>query len=68
MTKIPRLVAFHNKKAICAGCPASLHPETKVLPLPSDGPDFISVNVAGMTEDEILQLGDVLPNEHQATV
>jgi hypothetical protein len=45
-----------------------LHPETKVLPLPSDGPDFISVNVAGMTEDEILQLGDVLPNEHQATV
>ena len=57
----PRLVAFKDGKAICAGCPASIAAleegvTTKVIDLPSKGPDWITVSVEGRTEQELREL------------
>ena len=55
--KLPRLVAFDEQgKAICAGCAASHYTNTKVIHLPSDGPDFIKGDVRGKTEEELRAL------------
>ena len=53
---IPRNVAFDlDGKAIVAGCPANLYPESqcKVMFLPSEHYDFIDFDVKGKTEQEI---------------
>jgi len=59
MTLLPRLVAFDPRtgQAIAAGCAAHIAKlsgaKTEVCHLPSEHPDFIDVDVRGMTLEEI---------------
>ncbi len=54
---IPRLVAFKDGRAVCAGCAAEIARlegcETAVFMLPSENVDFIDVDVRGKTAEEL---------------